>query len=60
MNNLIFMHKIKTETPPAVSLPKFQKPAHPYPSNFFKLNHIKPTSQLRRSKYRICVRVPGL
>ena len=29
LNNLIFMHKVKTETAPAVFLPKFQKPAHP-------------------------------
>ena len=55
LNNLIFMHKIKTETAPAVFLPKFQKPAHPYPTNFSKLNYIKRTSQLSRSKYRISV-----
>ena len=54
------MHKIKTETGAAVFLPKFQKPAHPYPTNFSKLNYIKPTSQLSRSKYRISVRGPAL
>ena len=54
------MHKVKTKTAPAVFLPKFQKPAHPYPTNFLKLNYIKPTSQLSRSKYRISVRGPAL
>ena len=53
------MHKVKTETVPAVYLPKSQNPAHPYPTNFSKLNYIKPTSQLSRSKYRISVRGPA-
>ena len=44
----------------AAFLPKFQKLAHPYPTNFSKLNYIKPTSQLSRSKYRISVRGPTL
>ena len=43
------MHKVKTETAPAVFLPKFQKPVHQYPANFWKLNYIKPASQLSRS-----------
>ena len=60
LNNLIFMHKVRNETAPAVFLPKFQKPAHPYPTNFSKLNQIKPKSQLSRSKYRISVRSPAL
>ena len=47
------MYKVKT----ALFLPKLQKPAHPCPTNFSKLNYIKPTSQLSRSKYRISVRV---
>ena len=33
LNNLIFMHKVKTETAPVAFLPKFWKPAHPYPTN---------------------------
>ena len=60
LNNLIFMYKVKTETAAAVFLPKFQKPTHPYPINFLKLNYIKPTSQLSRSKYRISVNGPAL
>ena len=60
LNNLIFMHKVKTETAPAIFLPKFQKPAHPYPTRFSKLNYIKPTFQLSRSKYRISVRGSAL
>ena len=54
------MHKVKTEIVPAVFLPKFQKPARQYPTNFSKLSYIKPTSQLSRSKYRISVRGPAL
>ena len=60
LNNFIFMHKVKTEAAPAVLLPKFQKPAHPYPTNFSKLNYIKPMSQLSRSKYRISASGPAL
>ena len=60
LNNFIFMNKVKTETVPAVFLPKFQKPAHQYPTNFSKLSCIKPTSQLSRSKYRVSVRGPAL
>ena len=60
MNNLIFVHKVKTETAPAVFLPKFQKPSDRYPTNFLKINYIKPTSLLIRSKYRISVGGPAL
>ena len=60
LNNLIFLHKVKNETIPVVYLPKFQKPAHPCPTDFSKLNYIKPTSQLSRSKYRISARRPTL
>ena len=54
------MHKVKIETVAVVFLPKFEKLAHPYPTNFSKLNYIKLTSQLSRSKYRISVRGPAL
>ena len=54
------MHKIRNGTAPAVFPPKFQKPAHPYPTNFSKLNYIKPMPQLSTSKYRISVRGPVL
>ena len=60
LNSLIFMHKVKIETVAVVFLPKFEKLAHPYPTNFSKLNYIKLTSQLSRSKYRISVRGPAL
>ena len=46
------MHEIKSEPAPPVFLPKFQKRAHPYPTNFSKLVF----NQLSRSKYRIYVR----
>ena len=45
LNKLVFMHKVNT-----IFFPKFQKPAHPYPTNFSK--------QLSRSKHRISVRGP--
>ena len=51
------MHKTRTETAPAVFLPKVQIPTHPYPTNFSKINYIKSTSQLSRSKYRQCVKI---
>ena len=54
------MHKVKTETAPAVFFPKLQKPAHQYPNSFSKLSYIKPMSRLSRSNYRISVRVPAL
>ena len=54
------MDKVKTGTAPAVFLPKFQKPAHSYPTNFSKLNYVKPTSQLSRLNYRISVRVQNI
>ena len=54
------MHKVRNGTAPAVFLPTFQKPAHPYPTNFSKINDIKPMSKLSRSKYRISVRGPAL
>ena len=46
LNDLLFIHKVKTETAPAVYLPLFQKPAHTYPTHFLKLNFIKPNSEL--------------
>ena len=52
------MHKVKTENEPAVFIPTFKKPEHSYPANFSKLNYIKPTSQLSRSKYKKSVRGP--
>ena len=54
------MYKVKAETAPALFLPEFQKQPHPYPTNFSKLNYIKLTSQLSRSKYRMSVRGPAL
>ena len=42
LNNFIFMHKVKTETAPPAFLLKFKKRAHPHPTNFSKLNYIKP------------------
>ena len=48
LNKFIFLCKFNTETAPVISLLKFQKPAHPYQTNFLKLNYIKPTSQLSR------------
>ena len=59
LNNLIFMHKVRNGNAPTVFLPKFQTPAHPYPTTFSKLNYIKPMSQLNRSKYRISLRGPA-
>ena len=54
------MHRVRNEIAPAVFLPKFQKSAHLYPTNFSKLYYIKLKSQLSRSKYRISIRGPAL
>ena len=47
LNNLIFMHKVKTETASALFLPKFRKLAYAYPTNFSELNYIKPITQIK-------------
>ena len=60
LNNLNFMHKVNTETSPAIFLTKYQEQAHPYAPNFSKLNYVKPTSQLSRPKHKISVRGPAL
>ena len=54
------MHRVRTKTAPAVFVPKFQEQAHPYPTNFWKLSHIKPRPPLSRSNFRISVRAAAL
>ena len=57
LNNIIFMYKGKTETAPAVFLPKCQKPAHPYRTNFSKLSLTKINFSIKQIKIQnICKR----
>ena len=59
-NVLVFMHKIKTKTAPAIFLGKFNKVSHSYPTNFGLSNFTQPAVNLTRSKSRITVRGPKL
>ena len=50
------MHKVRNGTAPAVFVPKFQKLAHPYPTNFSKLNY-KTNASIKQIKIQnICER----
>ena len=59
LNNLVFMHKIKSQTVPKL-FQKFLKPTHKYPTNFSTSNCRIPLFKLSKSKYRILIRVPIL
>ena len=58
LNNLVFMHKIKSQTAPKIFQNKFHKPIHKCPTNFSTSNYSIPPFQLSKSKYRISIRGP--
>ena len=60
LNNLVFMHKIKSQTAPKIFQNKFRKPTHKYPTNFSTSNYSIPPFKLSKSKYRISFRCPTL
>ena len=60
LNNVIFMHKIKSQTAPKIFQKKFRKPTHKYPTNLSASNYIIPPFKLSKSKYRITIRGPTL
>ena len=60
LNNLVFMHKIKSQTAPKIFQNKLRKPAHKYPINFSTSNYSIPPFKLSKSKYRISIRGPTL
>ena len=60
LNNLVFMHKIKSQTAPKIFQNKFRKPTHKYPTNFSTSNYSIPPFKLSKSKYRISIRGPTL
>ena len=60
LNNLIFMHKVKSQTEPKIFQNKFRKPAYKYPTNFSASNYSIPPTKLSKSKYRISIRGPTL
>ena len=54
--NVMFMHKISTKTAPSGLHSRFQRPSHSYFTNFSESNYPLPTSNLRKSKFRISIR----
>ena len=60
LNNLVFMHKIKSQTAPEIFQNKFRKPTHKYPTNFSTSNYSIPPFKLSESQYRISIRDPTL
>ena len=59
-HNLLFMHKVKTQTLPNIFLPKFKKSSHSYPTASSKLNFVLPFHKSMKSQYRISIRGPKL
>ena len=56
LNNLVFMHKIKSQTAPKLFQNKFRKPTHKYPTNFSTSSYSIPPFKLSKSKYRVSIR----
>ena len=60
LNNLAFMHEVKSQTSPKIFQNKFREPTSMYPTNFSTSNYSIPPFKLRKSKYRISIRGPTL
>ena len=60
LNNLFFMHKVKSQIAPKIFQSKFCKPAHKDPTNFSTSNYSIPPFKLSNPKYRISIRGPTL
>ena len=56
LNNLVVMHKIKSQTAPKILQGKFRKPTHKYPTHFSTSNYSIQPFKLSKSKYRISIR----
>ena len=54
--NLVFVRQINSNTVPTISLNKFKKPTHNYPTNFTRTNYSIPPFKLNKSIYRISIR----
>ena len=55
-NNLLFMHRIKSEAAPKIFEDNFREPKHKYLSNLSTSNSITSPFKLNKSKYGISVR----
>ena len=60
LDKLLFLHLVKNGKAPNVSLSKFLRPSHHYPTSFSENNYFLPSFELKRSKYRIAIRAPKL
>ena len=60
LNNVMFVHKISTQTASSVFDPLIQRPSHFCPTNFSECSYSLPTHNLRKSKFRISIRGPLL
>ena len=60
LNNLGFMHKIKSQTAPKIFQNKFRKPTDKFPTNYFTSNYRIPSFKLSKSKYRVSIKGPTL
>ena len=60
LNNVMFVHKIPTQTASSVFDPLIQRPSHSYPTNFSECSYSLPTHNLRKSKFRTSIRGPLL
>ena len=60
LSNIIFIHSVENKTAPSIFLTKFCKLPHVYPTNFLAHNFLVPTFKLKKSKYRVSIRVPLL
>ena len=60
LNNVMFMHRISTKTPPAVFHPRFQRPSHSYPANFSESDYSLAAHDFKKGKSRASTRGPLL
>ena len=51
------MHCVENKTAPSIFLTKFYKPSHAYPTNFSAHNFLLPILKLKKSKYRVFLKV---
>ena len=53
------MHKIKNGTGPEAFHTTFKTSSHSYPTRFSSVNHNKPKTRLRKSRFRISIGGPA-
>ena len=60
INTSIFTHKVKTGTGPAAFHTASKMPSHSYQIRFSRVNYSKPKTRLRKSSFRMSMRVPAI